>query len=311
MKQCEKCGHEIVEGAAFCVNCGVPVSAINESKGPMVQGMNSEASAPFGPAMNMPMGQSMDQPMGPMSQPMNGQAIPQPMMSSTSEDSPKKKLDGKMIAILACGGVCLLIGIIGIVLAVVTMTSKKDDSQIAVNTTDGGSTVDAVSSGTKVSYAGYEFAIPKGYDYEIAEEDGVEALLTSNSDDYVALTVYSDDVTFARIESNIGNLEEQLSSQFGHTVTSRTETIEGVKFLCLDVGLVEGVNAMYAISEADLYYFQTTILTTSDSNPSQYLENVAKVVGSAQKKKSNRSLGSDMFSNLKTFNISNSLKEDN
>lgn len=291
MKQCEKCGQMIDDGAAFCTNCGAAVSS--ESTAPV----SAEMGQPMGPAM--PATNSIatnNQPMGPA------------MSSAVPPEEPKKKIDGKTIALIAVSAVCLIIGIVGIVLAIINSSNNNKTSSNGDQVATGGSedgTVDVVSSGTKVSYAGYEFIIPDGYDYEIVESDGEEALATSNSNEYAAATLYDNSVTFMQIENNMDTVASGLESEGGLPVSASVENVDGVKFLCFDLGTVTDVNVMYAISEVDLYDFQTTIMTNPGVSGKQYLSNVAKIVGSAQKKKSmSRALNGNGLDGIKLQKIS-------
>ena len=279
MRQCEKCGQEIVEGAAFCANCGASVDTA-QSAPEVGVAQPADTVAPVVPEV----------------------ASEQPMEVSTAApaEEPKKKMDGKMIAMIAVSAVCLIVGIVGIVLAVTNNGSSNNGGQVATNdSNNGGGTVDVVSSGTKVSYAGYEFVIPEGYDYEITDLDGDDALATSNSDDYAAFTMFDNSVTFTQIENNSDYLAEDLGSDAGVEVTTSTETVDGVKFLCFDFGTVGDVDMMYAVSEVDLYYFQTTIFTNPGVSGKQYLSNVAEIVKSAEKKTGDRAFNDTGYSGIK------------
>lgn len=288
MKQCEKCGQEIVEGAAFCANCGASVSEAQETTGVGTE----QPVAPAAPTSSELFS----------SQPADSSVNPL-VSATTPAEQPKKKMDGKMIAMIAVSAICLIVGIVGIVLAVVNGgRNNSGDGEVATSDPgNGGGTVDVVSSGTKVSYAGYEFVIPDGYDYEIMDLEGEEALSTSNSDDYVAVTTFDNSATFTQIESGMSDLTAYLSEENGGIpVDSSVETVDGVKFLCFDLGNVGEADMMYAISEADLYYFQTIVLTQPGLSGKQYLSNVAEVVKSAQKKSgANRAFGGSMLDGVK------------
>lgn len=285
--QCEKCGQTITEGAAFCANCGTPAP----SK------ISSNDAAPQ-PVIQMAAPESMATPVStPAATPVMGAATMAPGVM-TSIEEPKKKLDSKMITMIAVSAVCLVIGIIGIVLAV-SNSGNNSDSQVAVSNNDeGGSTVDVASSGTKVAYAGYEFVIPKGYDYEIDEIDGTEALAFSDDKTFVAATMYFNDVSFARIESGSDLLVENFVAEMGEPVTASTETVDGVKFICFDFGEREGMNIAFVVSDADLYYFKTVITTENGSGALDHLEDVAKIVGSARKKTDERAFNGSVFEGI-------------
>ena len=288
MKQCEKCGLEIEDSAAFCTNCGAAVSA-PQGEAPNQSPMAAPASTPapgFGSNPSF------------ASSPMTNVASMDSINSPFEE--PKKKIDGKMIAMIAVSAVCLIVGVVGIILAVVNNGGGNNDNkdQVAVNDSDdGGSTVDVVSSGAKVSYAGYEFAIPTEYEYEVTEKDGMDVLLITDSDDYLGVIQYYNDATFASIKSNKDSVAESISAELGSPVTVETTTEDGVEFVNFNLGESQGVNMLYAVSEADLYYFETVIITNVGVDGSQYLSNIAKVVKSAQKKS-----GSDRAFNNNGFN---------
>ena len=285
--KCEKCGQIIADGAAFCANCGTPVPAAMPTSG--------AASQPVTPmAASRPVVTPAAAPT--MSSATVGSAIG--VNTAGPVEEPKKKLNNKMVALIAVSVVCLVIGIVGIILAVAN-SGDKGGGQIAIdNNGEGGSTTDVVSSGTKVAFAGYEFVIPKDYEYEIGDVEGTEALAYSNDNSYAAATMYFNDVTFARLENNVDVLAKSLGDETGVSVTSSIKTAGGVKFICLDFGNIEGTNLIFAVSDADLYYFKTVIMTEDGSNPMDRLEDVAKVVGSAQKKTSDRAFGEGIFEGM-------------
>lgn len=279
MKQCEKCGHQITEGAAFCTNCGAAINTPQQSASSATTSafinMNSNSQT-AGPTASMSATPFSSQP---------ADSIPSSQASSSG--APKKKVDGKVIAMAAVSIICLAVGIVGVVLALNGNKNNTSGGEVAVNNpTTGGSTVDVVSSGTKVSYAGYEFIIPDGYEYELSKEGDAESLLVSNSpDDYAAEINYLDDITFASLESNVDAISAIFTEQYGNPVTGNTKTIDDKEYIYFDLGEFEGANAVFVISKADLYYFETIIVTNAGVSGTNYLENVANVLGTAQKKK--------------------------
>ncbi|MBP5647773.1 zinc ribbon domain-containing protein [Candidatus Saccharibacteria bacterium] len=289
MRQCEKCGQTVQDGAAFCTNCGAVLSGDSGSESvpvsfePTTQNAttNSEPAASTAPVVE--------------STPMNNIAAgTAPVVAETQSE--KKKLDGKMIGIIAGSVICLIVGIVGVVIGLTSGGKKSDDGQVADNSGDSG-VVDVVSSGTKVEYAGYEFVIPEGYEYDFSDEydDGEETLEVSDSDDYVAGISYFKDATYASVESNFDSLSAYMSQEGGATsATNGKTTIDGTDYLYIDAKGIEGYDVVYMFSKADLYSFMTMIITNSGVDGTQYIPNVAKVVGSAQKKvKMNRALGEE------------------
>ena len=297
MKQCEKCGNQIAEGAAFCTNCG---TAVGGAMQPQANTANTGAFIPMTSANQATVQTTPTSDASPTHQPTNSEISSQAPSSETS----KKKLDGKMIAMIAVSVICLAVGITGAVLALSGNNGSTSNGEVATNnpTNNGGSTVDVTSSGTKVSYSGYEFVIPDGYEYELSTEDGSESLLVSNRpDDYLASISYNNDVAFASLKSNIDAASAMLTEQFGNKVVGSIKTIGDKEYIYFDLGEIEGVNAMYVLSEADLYYFETFIMTNAGVSGTEYLDNVVNVLSTAQKKKSMpRSLNSNSATPIET-----------
>lgn len=288
MKQCEKCGQINAEGATFCANCG---TAIAEAQ-PVAEAGTGQPNEVTAPIPNEPV----------VGQPISGPTNPVAPIA-IAEESHKKKTNGKTIAMIAACITCLIIGIVGIVLAVMN-SGKSGNGGGRIAEDDSGSessTVNVTSPGTKVSYAGYEFVIPEGYYYELMDLDGQEMLLTSAViDEYAAFTFYDKSVTFTQVENNMDEVATYLSNKEDATpVTASAKTIGGVKFICFDFGEIDDANMMYAISEKDLYIFMTTILTNPRVSGEQYLNNLAEVVKTAEKKNSaNKSSSDPKFKNI-------------
>lgn len=303
MKQCVKCGQTLNDDAGFCTNCGAAVvSAV-----PQVD--NAQGSSQM-----VDMGGMSQQNFASTQQPNPGvQQVGSNVVTNTQQApvANKGKSNGKIAAIVAACAVCLIIGIVGIVLAIVSMNNNNNNKQVAVggdpNNGNGTTVVDVATSGTKVEYAGYEFVIPDGYEYEISKDsDGSELLVVSkDSNKYAMSILYFDEVSFAAVESNADGFAENLRQEYPDTVAG-SEVIDGVDFVYFNVGSYNEYNVAYLFSEADLYCFMTTIATSQESDPQNYFEDAAKVLSSAQKKsKMNRNIINDS-SNLN--NINSSLK---
>ena len=287
MRQCEKCGQTVQDGAAFCTNCGAVLSGDSGSESVPVSFGSTAQNTTANPepvASTAPVVENT---------PMNNMAAgTAPVMAEAQSE--KKKLDGKMIGIIAGSVICLIVGIVGVVIGLTSGSKKPNDGQVADN--GGGSVVDVVSSGTKVEYAGYEFAIPDGYEYELSSEyDDEETLVVSDSDDYIAAIGYFKDATYTAVESNFDSLSAYMTQEGGATsATNGKTTIDGTDYLYIDAKGIEGYDIVYMFSKADLYSFMTMIITNSGVDGTQYIPNAAKVVGSAQKKvKMNRALGGE------------------
>ena len=286
MKQCEKCGQEIPEGIAFCPNCGAAVNTVQPLVNPAIP---NPPAATFQGGQTINAGNTSAMPASPAApiaaQPTN----PVTPLQEMPDNSTKKKVDGKMIAMAAACIICLTIGIVGIVMAVSTNKNGEPVATTGNSTPEPSGEVEVPntdSTGTKVSYAGYEFNIPAGYDYEIYTDDGIECLSVSDSpSEYIADICYSDQTTYAAIENNIDQIVETINTQYGTSATVNTETVDGKEYYCFDLGLLQGQNAMIMFSGIDLYYFTTYVSTRAGVSGTEYLEEIAKVVNTAQKKK--------------------------
>ena len=402
MKQCQKCGSSVEDGAVYCTNCGEQLDSVvasmsagvsvpsmgasmpsagggtttaptgvnatisSDGMGVSVQPMGTnepvspvlpvspvspvEANKPISPAgldgstamgMNMsnsPMGGNMPNPT------VGGQSTTSSMDSSMSSDmlnqsatidqliaenplneqpgamsnsqfpgqsSTKKKLDSKMLILIIVSAVSLVIGIVGIILAIIGFNQSKGGEQVATGNPQGGSSVvDVTVSGTKVLFSGFEFVMPKGYDYEIQDMDGTDVLGFSDSDTYLAMTAYRGDLPFSVVRSRMGALANDFSGTFGRVVNGETRTVDGVELVYFNIGVVDGTNVVYAFSNAELNSFMTIILTEAGEDGTQYFENVAKVLKTAQKKTSmNRSINGSGFGDIKLPSINIMIQE--
>ena len=288
MKQCEKCGQAVEDSAAFCTNCGAVLSGVS-AQAPSESASQGGINTNFAPM-------DTNTSSGVESAPVDNMASP--VVAAMPETKPEKKgLDGKMIAMIAVSAICLIVGVVGIILATTGGSRRDNGGQVAVDDGDGGATVDVVTSGTKVEYAGYEFAIPDGYEYELSDEydETGETLVVSDSDDYIAAISYYEETTYATIESNFSALETYMQQEgVATSATSGKSTIDGLDYLYVDAKGVEGYDIVYVFSKADLYSFMTMIITNQGVDGVQYLPNVAKIVGSAQKKvKMSRAIGNE------------------
>ena len=227
---------------------------------------------------------------------------------SVANVAAKKKANSKIAMLTALSAVCFVIGVIGIVLGIIGFSQKGGDSgQVATNVPEGGGgTVDVVTSGTKVYLSGFEFVMPKGYEYEITKQEGVDILAFSDNDEYMAMTAYRDDLPFSAVKSRMNLIENELSLTHWHTVTGNVKTVDGVEMAYFDAGIVDGMNMVYVITNADLYSFMTVVVSEIRNAGTDYLSNVAKVLKTAEKRSNtNKAFGDSGFSDIKmpSFNI--------
>ncbi|MEE0888109.1 MAG: zinc-ribbon domain-containing protein [Candidatus Saccharimonadaceae bacterium] len=286
MKQCEKCGQEIPEGVAFCPNCGAAVNAEQPSASPAMASMPTNTFQ-GSQAINAENASAM--PVAPAA-PIAAQPInPVTPLQAMPDNGAKKKVDGKIIAMAVACIICLTVGIVGIVMAVSSNKNSEPVATTGSNTPDPSGEVEVPatgSTGAKVSYAGYEFSIPTSYNYEIYTQDGMECLSVSDSPtEYLADICYYNDHTFTAVENNIDLITESINTQYGTSATTGTEIIDGKKYYYFDLGAMQGQNAMIVLSGIDLYYFTTYVSTRVGVSGTEYLDKIAKVINTAQKKK--------------------------
>ena len=283
MKQCEKCGQIIPEGVAFCPNCGAAVNAEQPSANPAMASMPASTSQ-SGQTINAENTSAM--PVAPAA-PIAAQPInPITPLQAMPDNGTKKKVDGKIIAMAVACIICLTIGIVGIVMAVSGNKNSEPVATTGNNAPDPSGGIEVPATGAKVSYAGYEFSIPASYDYEIYTQDGEECLsVTDSPTEYLADICYYNDHTFTTIENNIDLITESINTQYGTSASTGTETIDGKKYYYFDLGAMQKQNAMIVLSGIDLYYFTTYVSTQVGVSGTEYLDKIAKVINTAQKKK--------------------------
>lgn len=230
---------------------------------------------------------------------------------SLGEGSNKKKLDPKMLTLIIVSVVSVIIGIVGIILAIIGFSQGKSGEQVATGNSQGGSSVvDVTVGGTKVSFSGFELVMPKGYDYEIQDIEGTDVLGFSDSDAYLAMTTYRGDLPFSVVKSKKDALADEFSRTFGRVVNGVIRTVDGAELVYYNIGIVEGANVIYVFSNAELHSFMTIIMTEVGDDGTQYFENVAKVLKTAQRKTSiNRSINGSGFGEIRLPNINITIQE--
>ncbi len=260
MKQCEKCGSMMQDDSTFCMVCGT-----------QVQGATEQTQVP------QPMGQP---------QVLQAQPMEQPQV-------PKKNKAPKWLMPTLIGVAGLVVGIIATWGIMSLVNNNKSDNNNSGNNDEGGNTA-VVDTDIKVSYAGYEFSVPKDYNYEI-DESGLK--FTSNGE-YVATISYYDKGTFSSMKGKkeeLAALLAQANSSVSGVPEVQTETVYGKE--CLVFGPFDYNNkygfAVLISEAADLYCFQTNLIAKPGYEPLDYFDEVAKVVASAQKKTTSSKIISD------------------
>lgn len=295
MKQCKKCGNVVGDEVTFCTRCGAPMSEAPMPNGSMETNspssmFNMASGQPVSTAQSMGSGQMVGAPVGVS---MESQAI--------TNGGNEKKSNSKIVVMAIVSGICLVVGIVGIILAVIGFSKSGDVGQVAINTgNEGGNGVDVTTGGTKIAMSGYEFVLPKGYEYEIQLSDGEELLMFSNSGGYIAVTGFLDGFVYSTLKNNISEHGNRLSEKHGRTVAGSVKTIDGLEMICFNIGVSDGANRVLIYTQADLYSFGTYLLTEPGDDWTQYLSDVAAVLKTAQKKtKNEKTMGGFDFGGLK------------
>ena len=251
MKQCENCGAVMQDESTFCMMCG------------------AQAGQP-----QQQIQQQLQQ-----SQPV---MQPQAQNLSTVADGGEKDKRPKWLIPTLIGVAGLVVGVVATwgIMSLVNGNKSSDNGG-----SNNGGNIAIVDTNTKVSYAGYEFSIPKGYEYEVGET-GLK--FTSNGE-YAATISYYDKKTFSEMK----NRKEELATSLAQASSSvsgapkvQIETAYGKEFLVFgpfDYNSKYGFAVL--ISEAaDLYCFQTNLIAKPGNEPLDYFDEVAEIVASAQKK---------------------------
>ena len=132
----------------------------------------------------------------------------------------------------------------------------------------------------------------------------------SDSDAYLAMTTYRGDLPFSAVKSKKDELADEFSRTFGRVVNGVTRTVDGAELVYYNIGIVEGANVIYVFSSAELHSFMTVIMTEVGDDGTQYFENVAKVLKTAQRKTSiNRSINGSGFGEIRLPSINITIQE--
>ncbi|MBR3898206.1 MAG: hypothetical protein IKJ43_02865 [Bacilli bacterium] len=232
---CQKCGNQLNGTEAVCPNCGTPVSNQMNSQ-------NIQSQQPMGQP-NPQMGtQPVNQPMPQYQQPVN-QPMPQYQQPNQFNNQPKNNTTIILIVALA------VVAIVAVLLFVFVFNGDKKTTPTGGTTgetkvpeqTDNGDNGDngtPVSTGNKVSYAGYSFTVPTGYESEVVNE---------------GLAIYTESICYI-IQVDYTNTYEEykqaMAQKYPDQVSNMIANINGKEYIAAQVIDASGNNGGLLITKA-------------------------------------------------------------
>lgn len=261
MKKCEKCGTENADEIMYCTTCGTQLKIAAE---PTIAPAPTTSFAP----------------------------TPAPAPASA------KKMDGKTIGLIAAAAVGLIVGIVGIVLAITAGNKKPETSTPTQNTnTSGGgdevtvATVSGNNAGTVVEVGPYKMTIPKEYPFETFD-DGVIVTDPTNSV-WAASIAYDDSASYSQVSSNLKKLGEYYTSQGAKNVKTGTAKAGALNYLYVDmITPDDGFAKTLAIFKADTALFDVVVTDGSTIFNHGIIDIVAPIIANAKSSETaNRDLG--------------------
>lgn len=280
MTQCEKCGNTIIEGATFCTNCGAPVPANSIVNNNQANTSENQISQPTIQPTMTPSTQTDIQS-------NNLASITPNLPDEKAAKKEKRKFLVPIIAMSVISIICLGVGIAGIVIGV--NGSHKDidtpDNTITPpDTNDGGG---VSSNATQVQINKYEITIPNNFDYQ-ANNNSIY-IAPGTQPTWAAQIEYSEDGTYAQVESGVDNIIQTGGGSEISGITSTGDYIEvdGTKYPYLNMfDSSNNQNATTVFSKAGLYIIMGTIMNKDYSKPStETIETVAKILATVKQKK--------------------------
>ena len=310
MTQCEKCGNTIIEGAAFCTNCGTPAPTNNNSD--MAESQMEQPA--MQPAMQSDMQPGMQPNMQPTAMP-GTQPISNDMqpnnLTSTMPTMPMeaKKEKKKFIPIIAMSAVCVICLVLGIAGIIIGTNSGKSSGGGTGGSSGGGSNPGNVvtppdtggdgggsdSNTTQVQFASYEVSIPNDLQYS-AKTNYVD-IAPNGEVTWMARIQYSQENTYAQVETSVDNIIASGGAEKnGVTATGSYVEVNGTKYPRLDLyDTGKDEHTVSVIAKAGAYVIVGTIINLDNSQPSENdIETIVKILDSAkQQKELNRSTSGD------------------
>ena len=250
MNNCPKCGNALQPGQDFCTNCGNQVNNANQQPMNMNQPMNNDMNnqmnmnQPMNNDMNnqmnmgQPMNNEMNQPMN-MGQPMNNgmnqqMNMNQPMNNGMNQQmnmnqpmnngQPAKKKNNTVAIILIAVLVLVAAGAIGFMFLNKGDEGNKSNNNDNVDDSGSAETV-SDTKGSTVTYSGFTFSVPNGFQSEVIPEDG-------------SLAIYSNDLVIGLKVDYYHTSEEyrtQIAQEYNVDAASLSRKVNGHDYLLLPV----------------------------------------------------------------------------
>lgn len=275
MKTCEKCKTQNADSVMFCTTCGTQLKIAADP----VQ------AQPFAPAA----------PVAPVAP-----AAPATAFAPTPAAPAKKPLDVKMIGLIAAAVIGLVVGVVGIVMAINSGNKKETPAPVVTPTqgdTDGDTTVATISgnnTGTAVKVGPYTLTIPKEYPFETSE-NGV--LITDPTNTiWAANIMYDDSASYSQVSTNLKKLGEYYTNQGAKNVKTGTAKTGALNYLYVDMlDPEDNIAKTLAIFKADSALFDV-VVSDGTINPNHgVVDIVAPIIANAKgSKTSNREIGFGM-----------------
>ena len=264
MKKCEKCGTENADDIMYCTACGNQLTVAPATPTPAPA---TPTPAPVAPAAPV--------------------AAPAPA---------KKPVDVKTIGLIAAAVIGLVIGVVGIVLAVTSGNKKVETpaptSNVSNEDPDDDVTTANISgnqTGTAVKVGPFTLTIPKDFPFET---NGNSVIFTDPTNSIWAANItYDDSVTYAQVSKALKSLATYFESEGIKVLKTGTATVGGLNYLYIDMTDTDNINKTFAIFKANDESIFDVIVTDGTANHA-LLDAVAPIIANAKEgKTSNREIG--------------------
>lgn len=249
MKVCEKCKTENADSTMYCTTCGTQLPIQPAQPTPPVQSTPATAFA------------------APMAKPASG-----------------KKMDGKTLGLIAVAVIGLIIGIVGIVMAITSGNQKTETPTPApapvVEESSETSDILGNSVGTVVKIGPYITIIPREYPFELKENNIILSDPTNSA--WAVNIIYDESIAYSQVSSNLKKLGEYYTSQGAKNVKTGTAKTGDLNYLYVDM-VDDGFAKTLAIFKADSNIFEV-IISDGSANPNHnIIDTIAPIIANVKK----------------------------